>query len=166
MRLCGALVFVAMLAIQPGLAQGQPGIYYGPSEHSPTGPAVDGFALSLRPEASTFHLGSPIWVTLEVRNVSGEPLAVLPVLRDDWDVCCGFTVISRKTGAVVPAGPNMDFGDGAYSGPGVGRPLSPGKSEYARFPLGVLYRFVEPGTYSVQVTKGQLAIHYKVVMLH
>ena len=36
-----------------------------------TGPSAYGFALSLSPSSVSVTRGQPIWVTLEVRNVSG-----------------------------------------------------------------------------------------------
>jgi hypothetical protein len=135
--------------------------YGGAAGHGPTGAPVDGFALSLTRQQSSVHLGGPIWVAVEVRNVSGK-------MQDAWfgsrHSSYAFMVVNRDSKAIMPRKHNT-FGLVTFSGPPNGHPVYPGDSLYGQFRLDLLYDITAPGTYSIQVSDGRPAINGKALHL-
>lgn len=158
------VLFLALFAAtRPCLAD--PPMHWDQSSNGTAGPTVEGFAVSLTSDAATVKVGAPIWVTLEVKNVSGQVQTVGGLGSRHY--CCQFTITNVKTGSVVPSDPDNPFGMGdLIMGPLCGRPHAASQSLYAKFRLDVLYRFTEPGTYTVQATRVQLARDCKPVVLH
>jgi hypothetical protein len=157
-----ALLFALSLAPGLCLAQlGSPGSR-GASAQTPAGKPVDGFALSLTTQKQTVHLGSPILVTVELRNVSGT---VQDAMFGSRHYGYDFSVRNISTGKLVPANPNNSFGLDPFNGEGRGWPVSPNTSIYTPFRLDLLYSFTEPGACTVQVIRGQNVVNGKPVSL-
>jgi hypothetical protein len=146
--IAAALCVVTFLAATPREARESTGIYVGPPHSRPTGAVLDGLALSLTPSTLTVHLGDPMWVTVELRNVSRK------IERIYYDVLLGktftvsstgysFTVVDRKTARYVPTDP-----EASTEVPVATHQLAPKKSVYVRFRLDTSYQFRTPGTYS------------------
>jgi hypothetical protein len=133
----------------PSLAE--PGVFesYGahtlPSATTPVGPTVNGFALSLTADSPTATLGSPIWVTVELRPISDRGSRVLYGSRHS---AYTFAVTRQSDGSTAPHVPN-GFGLATISGPPCGRGVSPGTSIFGRFDLNQTYAITKPGTYTV-----------------
>ena len=123
------------------------GAHNGPSGSGLSGAPVGGYALSLSADAPVVPLGSPIWVTVELRPVSGDTMRVLYGSRHS---SYQFTIVRRSDGGVAPPVPN-DFGVATISGPVCGRVLPAGHSLFGRFQLGEMYAITRPGKYSVTV---------------
>jgi hypothetical protein len=143
-----ALCVVTFLVATPCEARGSTGIYVAPSSSWPTGAVLDGFALSLTPSKLTVHLGDPLWVTLELRNVSGK------MQRIYYNVMLGktstisstgysFTIVDRKTARYVPTDPET-----STDVPVTMHQLAPNTSVYLRYRLDTSYQFRTPGAYS------------------
>jgi hypothetical protein len=160
------LIFAALTApaagASPDSQQPEDGLYGARSGHGPTGASAAGFALSLTARANPVHLGTPIWVTVEVRNTSGAIQSAWFGSRHSSYV---FTITSQSTGAIVPPNPHNAFGLDMVTWPYGGRPIDPGTSLYLPCRLDLLYTFTESGTYSVKVTDGEPAIDGKSVKL-
>jgi hypothetical protein len=152
-----------LTAPQPGLPQ-QRELYWGAAGRSATGPAYDGFALSLTADATTVHLGAPIWVTVELRNVSGRTESASFGSRHAGYY---FTVINKQTGAITPRDPSAVFGLDSVRGqpPGSGPIVPANVSFYGRFRLDILYPVKTAGSYSVQVTRGLPIVNYKSALM-
>jgi hypothetical protein len=146
-----AALLAPLLAVYSGLAQSQPELYLAASGRAPTGPVYDGFALSLTSSGAPIQLGSPIWVTVELRNVSGQMQGALFGPRYYG---YAFAIVDRSDGSAVSRNPNAVFGLDSMSGPANGHPISAGTSLYGKFRLDLLYNFTKPGVYTVQVIKG------------
>jgi hypothetical protein len=128
-----------------------------------TGPPTHGFALSLTADSRVYYLGSPILVTVEVRNVSGRPHVAL---FGSPNLSYGFQIVNALTKTVVGRNEHSEFGFGRVSVPLQGGwPMPVGTSMYGKFRLDMLYNFRSPGIYSVQVTKGMPVIDRRRVML-
>jgi hypothetical protein len=117
------------------------------SNSTPAGLPQVGLALSLAGDSSV-HFGDPIYVELEMRNVSDEQAsASLGLVADD-----DFSIVDRDTGEAVtrvPGPPSLRAATGLLAG---GLTLLPRRSSYWRIRLDELYQITKPGTYSVQVT--------------
>jgi hypothetical protein len=124
---------------------------------SPTGPTSHGFALSLTPDNPVYYLGSPILVTVEVRNVSRRSHVGLFNSRNAGYF---FNIVNALTRSVVPRNEHSAFGlvGGSFPVPQGGWPVPGGTSMYGKFRLDLLYNFRWPGIYSVQVVKGMPVI--------
>jgi hypothetical protein len=118
------------------------------SSSTPAGSPQVGLALSLTGDSSV-HFGDPIYVKLEMRNVSDQQAsASLGVVAGD-----DFSIVDRDTResiARVPGPLNLRAATGLVGG---GVTLLPRRSMYWRIRLDELYQITKPGTYSVQVTK-------------
>jgi hypothetical protein len=121
---------------------------------SVAGAAMLGFALSLTSDNATAALDGPIWVTLEIRNVSGGTEYAQFPPRGGFV----FTIVNEATGKIVPFNPLSTFGLDSVGGPAEGRPVPPRSSMYLRFLLDKQYSFTDRGTYSVTVTTAHLNI--------
>lgn len=146
------LVVVVLLAGAP--IDAEQGIFesFGahtlPSAKTPGGPTVAGFALSLTADEPAVALGSPIWVTVELRPVSAQGARVWYGSRhSDY----AFRITRRPNGTLVSAVPNS-FGLATISGPDCGRPIPEGHSMFGRFQLDEMYALTKSGTYSITVT--------------
>jgi hypothetical protein len=124
------------------------------SSSAPGGLPQRGLALSLTGE-SPVRIGNPIYVRLEVRNVSDEQVAINwpPVVFDN------FSVVDRDTGeavARIPGPPDLyraatPFFAGALW-------LLPRRSLYTRIQLDELYQIKKPGTYSIQLSTDRISV--------
>jgi hypothetical protein len=117
------------------------------SSSTPAGVPQVGLALSLTSNSSV-HFGDPVYVELEMRNVSDEQASASLGLAADDD----FSIVNRDTGEAVtrvPGPPNLRAATGFLAG---GLTLLPRRSSYWRIRLDELYQITKPGTYSVQVT--------------
>jgi hypothetical protein len=156
-----ALVVVVLACVLSASADQTPD-YRGPAGTSPTGPPQSGFALSIEPDSAAYFLGTPMWITVEVRNVSGRDQGgELSSLHSDFE----FLIKNSVTGAVVAYNRDNVFGIGHGSYFRGGLPIPKNTSMYARLPLGLLYSFKWPGLYAVQVVKGRPMIHDKPLAL-
>ena len=106
---------------------------------------MNGFALSLTADSPTATLGSPIWVTVELRPISDRGSRVLYGSRHS---AYTFAVTRQSDGSTAPHVPN-GFGLATISGPPCGRGVSPGTSIFGRFDLNQTYAITKPGTYTV-----------------
>lgn len=111
--------------------------------HEPAGAAFGSLALSLRPEKIAVHLGDPLWVTAELRNVSGRTQRI-------YDRAVSFTIVARKTAQYVPPDPDVNSG-----APVATLKLAPRTSTYTRFRLDTSYQLRAPGTYSAIATSAR-----------
>jgi hypothetical protein len=132
--------------------------YGGPAGRGPTGPPRGGFLLSLTALNGSTRTGSPIWVTVEVRNISGVEQDISYGARYYYE----FTIVNTKTGIKMPHNPNGSFGLDPFLG---FRPLPPNTSMYGGFRLDILYQVTDPGTYSVQVAKGPISVSGRSLIL-
>lgn len=154
-----ALLLLLSLTVRPAFPQD---IYRGSMAATPAGEPLEGFALSLTTRESTVRLGSPILVTVELRNASGNAQhALFGSRHSNYD----FKILNLKTGSVVAANSNNAFGLVSVDGEGYGWPIQPRTSIYGPFRLDLLYQFREPGTYSVEVTRGQNVVNGKLISL-
>ena len=109
------------------------------------GSVSHGFALSLTADWASAELGRPIFVKVELRNVSGRPqIAAFGSSRSDYE----FVIVNAQTGARALRDPKGWLRIPAGSSESR---LYPDSSLYATFSLTDLYRFSESGTYSVRV---------------
>jgi hypothetical protein len=119
----------------------------GPPAEAPAGPASHGFALSLATNIISTRIGAPLEVTVELRNVSGEPqYASFGSRQSDYR----FTIVARTTSVTIgnrAKSPQRVPSSDMWST----TPLYPGSSFYRAFRLDSLYRFTSPGTYAVKV---------------
>jgi len=158
-KLIMALLLTLSLVPSPGLAQD---IYRAAAAQTPSGEPVDGFALSLTTKQPTVHKGTPILVIVELRNVSGgEQNAMFGSRHSNY----AFQIKNTKTGQFVPANANNTFGLATILGEGRGWPVNANTSIFGPFRLDLLYSFTEPGTYTVQVTRGQNIINGRLVSM-
>jgi hypothetical protein len=88
-----------------------------------------------------------VWVTVEVRNDSGQSRGVYFGSRHST---YAFTIINRATSQKVEANPLN---------------LNPNTSIFGRFRLDELYRLAKPGSYSIEVTDGRPIINRKQLVL-
>lgn len=121
--------------------------YEAAAAQTPAGPASHGFALSLASSIISTRIGAPLEVTVELRNVSGEPqYAAFGSRQSDYR----FTILGRTTKATVnnqPRGYERNHNSAMWSA----TPVYPGSSLYETFRLNSLYRFSAPGPYTVKV---------------
>jgi hypothetical protein len=171
-RLAAATLLVSLFAAVPcGAQQNEP--YVAPATNTPAGAATSGFALALAVDQSKVPfdypgMGTIIWVTMEIRNVSGTTMHANVFARSLYQFfnsAYQFTVINTRTGALVPTNPKASFSRDSVGGPGVGRALSPNTSIFLKFRLDDLYNFSEPGIYSVRVTTAPLIVSGHLVSL-
>jgi hypothetical protein len=149
-----AVLLVTLWALAPAtsIPQEQPNSsegYSGPRSTTPLGSPKDGFALSLTAKSTVVHLGSPIWVTVEVRNLTGK---AQPFQYGSRHSSYTFRIVNTKTKTAAAPREN-GFGLASISGP-FGRLVAPTLSLYGDFRLDLLYNITEPGNYSIQVTNG------------
>jgi hypothetical protein len=155
------LAVLVLATMQPCFSD-EPERYSGGAASSPTGPPFDGFALSLTANTTTAHLNAPIWVTVELRNISGREE------RAQFGSRFGgyyFAVVNKNTHAVVKRDPNAVFGLDSVRGTSRGPIVPANTSFYGKFRLDLLYAIAQPGVYSVQVTRGLPIINNKAAVL-
>jgi hypothetical protein len=145
-----AITFIATIALSPSDE-----IFAGKSTSAPAGNPLKGFALSLAPNVSTVQLGSPIVVTVEVRNVSGNQRRASVAPRDDFL----FRIVNTATKESVARNLMSTFGLDRLGGPNNGRPWGTGRAVFLPFRLDLLYNFKKPGTYAVNVSQAVLNIN-------
>jgi hypothetical protein len=130
-------------------------IFAGKSTSASAGKPLKGFALSLAPNVSTVQLGSPIIVTVEVRNVSGSQRRANVGPRDD----VLFKIVDIATNEPVALKSTSTFGLDRLGGPNNGRPWGPDRAVFLPIRLDLLYNFKKAGTYAVNVSKMVLNIN-------
>jgi hypothetical protein len=157
-----SFLVLVLTATQPSLSQTQRELYEGAAGQTAIGPPYEGFALSLTADTPTVHLGAPIWVTVELRNISGRDGTAQFGPRFGGYY---FTVINQTTHAVVKRDPNALFGLDSIRGTDRGPIIPANVSFYGKFRLDILYPITQPGPYSVQVTRGQPIIDNKLAVL-
>lgn len=129
-----------------------------PASQSATNP---GFTIALSTETTTVNLHDPIWVTVQITNVSGVP-------QEAWfgpRFLYQFQIVENETGSVVASNPWNRFGYDPY----MGREymVAPGDSMSGRFRLDLMYEFKAPGVYTIKVTKiGAIGNAMKLLVLH
>jgi hypothetical protein len=137
--------------------------YSGTAGRGPSGPNLQGFALALAADSPNVRMGDPVWVTLELRNISGSlGHASVGSRNDDYE----FTIVNRATGETVARNPHPRWGNDSIGGGLLGFGVPAGTSVYLRFKLDALYEFTGPGTYSVQVTGTHLTVGGHPANLH
>lgn len=101
--------WVALSCVVLLSAAGQAEAYEYPASHAPAGP--------------TFHVGGPITVTVEPRNVSGQLRhAIFGSLHSGYQ----FTIRNEQSGELVPTNPQNKFGQFQGSVSTKDEPVSPG----------------------------------------
>lgn len=118
------------------------------SARTPLGPTAHGFGLSLTADQPAITLGSPIWVTVELRPASLQRARVEYGSRHTNYT---FRIASLQDGLVAPALQNL-FGLATLSGPQCGRQIPDGDSIFGRFQLDEMYAITKPGRYSITVS--------------
>lgn len=76
------------------------------------GAQSNNFIILLRPETPTVHLHDPIWVTVQITNVSG-------VAQEAWfgpRFLYDFRIVENETESVVASNPWNEFGYDSYMG--------------------------------------------------
>jgi hypothetical protein len=112
------------------------------STAAPSGSAVGGLAVALATKTPVAHVGQPITVTIELRNVGAKTVYFQPAdsdhiafsvqLADNTSLPQRFSLIS------VP----MSMRSG-------GKPIAPGNSEFHQVSLADMFDLSKPGVYKV-----------------
>lgn len=126
-----------------------------PSTYTPAGAPAENLALSLAPTEPPANFGDPVYVTLELRNLSDKQQGIIVGLGP---LAYDFSIVNRDTGQVVariPGEPNLHAVTGLL-GSGT---LLQRRSAYWRVRLDQLYQITRPGTYLVKVTKASLRVN-------
>ena len=119
-----------------------------PSASGPTGVPQGGVALALQPARHTYHVGEPIWIVIELRDVAGRLRSgTRYILPNDLD----FSVVNQATGARVPRNAAAASDLSGISSPGGAFILTAFSSSFSAVRLNPLYQLNEPGTYSVRL---------------
>lgn len=117
-------------------------IFAGKSTSAPVGQPLKGFAVSLAPTVSTMQLGSPIIVTVEIRNVSGS---VQQASVGSRIASFTFDIVDTVGNERVARNVHTTFGIDALGGPKNGRPWGAGRAVFLPFRLDLLYNFKKTG---------------------
>ena len=163
-RYCLYLSVVLSLSaalVGPGAAQPSER-FAGPSQRTSTGAAADGFSLALITDTPKVQLGAPIWVTLEIRNVTRTTQYAWAGSRHAG---FAFTIIDVASGKSLQRNPYSTFGLDSIGGPFQGMAIPTGTSIYLKFRLDSLYEFSRAGTYSVRATKAQIVVNGREVLM-
>lgn len=112
---------------------------------------ISGLALTIGSEAAATSEGQPIWIDVELHNLSSSPVNVYGVnISGSYE----YKVVNTVTGAVVPPLATPDYHE---SPGGVYMPaFIPGQSMFARVRLDDLYSLA-PGTYFVTAKSSRFA---------
>ena len=128
------------------------GVCAGLRRRTPAGPPVDGLALSLTSPTPTVHLGSAIWAIVEVRYVYGPQQSVFFA---SGSYSNSFLIVDWRARRIVPRVPSVPVKVITHVTAPVSARITPETSLYGAFRLDLLYRFSEPGAYTVQVAEGR-----------
>jgi hypothetical protein len=118
-----------------------------PSASSPAGASKAGFAVALSARASSVTLGQPVWVTVEVRNVSGREQNASYGGISSYR----FSIVRKETGETIERNDKTFAWFGTVGGPRLGYPAAAGGAMYRQCRLDDLYKIREPGTYQINV---------------
>lgn len=130
-------------------APGNSTVYEDVTGEGPAGPASHGFALGLNADWLKTDLGAPLFIKVELRNVSGRPRgASFGSPSSDYH----FQVVNKQTGAVVARAPTSTITEAANRSGAPYHHVDPDTSLYSSFWLNKLFSFTQGGTYSVRVT--------------
>jgi hypothetical protein len=133
----------------------------GQAGHTDTGAAAFGFAVSLNADNLTVPVGGPIWVTVELRNVSGTLQHATAGARANFD----FVIVGRGSARAVPRKRDSLFGLDSIGGPALGWPVPADTSIFLPFRLDQMYTFAQPGTYEIRVVRSEVLVNGSVVHL-
>lgn len=136
----------------------------GPSNHTPTGPQAHGFALALTTDQSVVAIGQPVWVTLEIRNVTGTLQYASTFARGDSDAF-QFSVINTSINHSAPLNPHNTFGADSIGGPMIGLPVPANTSVFLKFRINELYEMPTSGTYVIRAKGVRLRINGQIVSM-
>ncbi len=132
------------------------------SQTSPTGASANGIATSLTCSSPTVHVGQPINVTLELRNVSNNGLHALFAARAGG---YRFVIINDSTLQVVSKRDSPRSGWDTVGGPSAGREIKRGYSKFVEFRLDDYYQIDQPGKYRVALLDGEIYLPPNLVKL-
>jgi hypothetical protein len=110
-------IVALLVLVAAGAYSAYQGRSKGPSLHTPAGQPAYGFAVALMADSTSAPVGKPLWVTLELRNVSGTLQYASTFARGDG----------------IKA--NTTFGLDAISGPLIGKPVPAATSMFLKFDL-------------------------------
>lgn len=125
-----------------------------PSSHNPAGPPRDGLALSLAAVPGYYRIGSPIWVTGEIRNVSSQMLSgrLWPAATAAFD----FTITPAAGG---PPAARTGSGDLLQSvALWNSFIIPPGSSKFFAVRLDKIYQLSAPGQYFVHLDTNDVSL--------
>jgi hypothetical protein len=113
------------------------------SSKDATGPPVDGLAISLSTTTPTIEQGSPVRISIEVRNVSSvTQYLLLPLSPCAYRISLSNTATGAKTDA-SPSGCSVYSAGPWVVEPGTSTFLAFRISDYAKFPVGTYTMRVE-----------------------
>lgn len=152
-----------LLLLGAGPYNADQGRYKGPARDTASGAAADGFALALTSDATSVQLGQPVWVTLEIRNVTKSLQYASTRARGDGSYV--FTIVNETTRHSASLNTNSAFGQDVIGGPLLGRPVPANSSFYLRFDLSQLYNIYDRGAYLIRLDATQLKINGRWIVM-
>ena len=161
-RTCVTGLVVLLLALSPYNAD--VGRSKGPSSHTPAGSPAHGFALALTADNSAVALGQPVWITLEVRNVTGMLQYASTFARGDSEAF-QFSVVNSSSHQVAARNPKSAFGSDSIGGPMSGLPVPATNSMFLKFQINELYEMPQAGTYVVRLENMRLRVNGRIVSM-
>lgn len=126
------------------------------STRNPAGPPSEELALSLAVVPGYYRVGSPIWVTGEIRNVSNRMLS-----GRQWPVTTSafnFTITPPNGGARVARTESADSLPSAVVELGGPFAIPPGSSKFFAIRLDKLYDLSAPGPYFVHLDASDVSL--------
>lgn len=117
----------------------------GPSLITPSGPPVGGTALAISNWTGLYRIGLPIWVRVEVRNLTPAYISLPDINPRSWDV----EVTNLQTGQKFE-GTSLVWLD-AFSGGFGGFYIQRGQSHFAAIRIDRLFNVTAPGRYAIRV---------------
>jgi hypothetical protein len=162
MRFYASILILLLVAAAPYNAD--PGRYKGPSQHTVTGPQAHGFALALTADSSTVTAGQPLWVTLEIRNISGSRQYASTFARGDGQSFL-FSIVNQATHLQAPFERHGTFGADSIGGPLIGKPIPAGTSMFLKFDLSDLYNIARTGKYIIRAAAVRMRVNGQIVTM-
>lgn len=118
-----------------------------PSSTAIAGAVSHGVALALSTKSSAVTLGTPITITIEIKNLSGRTLILqTPQVASAY----AYSVVDLSTGKVVPQRPPSRTGDDVYGG--LNMHVGRGESFTVNVRLDEMVQLDSPGKYRVDVS--------------
>src|SRR5580692_7534494 len=159
------ILCLALCSVVPRIDSGsRPSFNFSdPSGIAPTGAPQHGVALALVPPSTILRSGSPMWITLEFRDVSTRWVNLNGLSINHYSL----EIVNRATGATVTnpdlANPDspaaIDKEIRALAGPLGARSLIPNYSAFGAINLDELYQ-LKPGSYFVRVVARNVRIWF------